>query len=386
MLRPRRQRPELHLGLRRLLAGSATGATASHQYLTRGPFTVTVTASDGLAFDSSSQSFFAPNGAPTASFDASPTIVGVNSPVALNAQTSTDPETDGLAFAWDLDNNGKADNALGETASTSFATPGVKTIGLLVTDSFGATATTTRYVTVSSNAPPTPSFTFSPGLPQTGQTITFTSTSTPGAAPISGLVWDLDDDGQFDDASGPTAQWTFTTGGTHTVRLRASDANFPDGPGAPATFQRISVNNPAAPPAADPTPNSPPAVTATSKKLPILQPFPVVRIRGRLVGTGVDLSLLSVHAPKGARVKVVCRGKGCPKAKALYYTVKRSGGIRIRQLERPLGKDAVIEIFVTKTGTIGKYTRFRIRQGKAPARRDACAAVGAKKSMTCPSG
>jgi PKD repeat protein len=367
-------------------AVTPAGPTAGHQYATPGPFSVTVTATDGLGgFDSWSQSVSPPDGAPTAAFDASPTIVAINAPVTLNASTTTDPEGDGMAFAWDLDNNGHADNALGVTASTTFTTPGVKTIGLLVADSFGASSTTTRFVTVSTNAPPTPSFTFSPGAPQTGQTITFTSTSTSGAAPISGLAWDLDDDGQYDDASGPTAQWTFTTGGVKTVRLRASDANFPDGPGAPATFQRINVTP--APPPTDPTPNSPPAVISTSKpKLSILQPFPIVRIRGRVLGTGVDLSLLSVHAPKGAKVKVVCKGKGCPKRKILYFTVKRSAGLRIKQLERPLGKDAVIEIFVTKPGTIGKYTRFRIRQGKSPARKDACAAVGAKKSMTCPSG
>lgn len=371
-------------------SGDLPGAAAmTHQYGTHGPFSVSVTASDGAAFDSlSSPNIVAPNRAPTPAFDVSPTIVAINAPVALNAETTTDPDVDGITnYAWDLDNDGAADDAFGATASTMFPTPGVKTIGLQVTDSFGGVAATTRFVTVSTNAPPTPSFTFSPGAPQTGQTITFTSTSTAGAAPISGLTWDLDDDGQYDDASGPTAQWTFTTGGVHTVRLRASDANFPEGPGAPATFQRISVTDPAAPPVSDPTPTSPPAVIATSKpKLTILQPFPIVRIRGRLVGSGVDLTLLSVRAPKGAKVKVVCKGKGCPKRTTLYYTVKKGGGVRIRKLERPLGKNAVIEIYVTKTGTIGKYTRFRIRQGKSPARKDACAAFGAKTSMRCPSG
>ncbi|MFN2385935.1 MAG: PQQ-dependent sugar dehydrogenase [Thermoanaerobaculia bacterium] len=36
-------------------------------------------------------------------------------------------------------------------------------------------------------------------------------------------AWDLDDDGEYDDASTPTAQRTYSAGGSHTVRLRVSD-------------------------------------------------------------------------------------------------------------------------------------------------------------------
>jgi uncharacterized repeat protein (TIGR01451 family) len=35
--------------------------------------------------------------------------------------------------------------------------------------------------------------------------------------------WDLDDDGEFDDASGPTASWTFADDGLYRVRLRVRD-------------------------------------------------------------------------------------------------------------------------------------------------------------------
>jgi hypothetical protein len=244
-----------------------------------------------------------------------------------------------------------------------------------------------------------PSFVFSPGSPIAGQAVTFTSTTAQGDAAISGQAWDLDNDGQFDDASGPTATWTFPAAGTYTVRLRVSDANFPEAT-APTTFQRIAVAAPPAPPA-PPAPSSggsggdgsttpaatTPAVTAASKKLGLLQPFPIVRIRGRTMGSGVLLSLLSVQAPSGASVRVVCKGRGCPKRRRLVQVVKaRTGGVRFKQMNRRLARGATIEIFVTKPGVIGKYTRFRIRQGRAPARLDACVKPGSSKPITCPSG
>ena len=66
-------------------------------------------------------------------------------------------------------------------------------------------------------AVPVASFTYSPAQPLTGQTITFTSTST-GATIIT---WDLDGDGFCDDASGPTATASFAAaGGYHGDGLR----------------------------------------------------------------------------------------------------------------------------------------------------------------------
>jgi secreted trypsin-like serine protease len=63
----------------------------------------------------------------------------------------------------------------------------------------------------------------SPAAPQPGQTVTLTSASrNPGGAYTS-LTWDLDGDGQYDDATGPTASVTVPEGHT-TVSLQAADA------------------------------------------------------------------------------------------------------------------------------------------------------------------
>ena len=82
---------------------------------------------------------------------------------------------------------------------------GTYTIGLRATDVDGASVTTTRTVTVGTRAP-VASFTASDEVPDVGEVVTLTSTSTdPDGDALASSAWDLDDDGQFDDAVGPTA-------------------------------------------------------------------------------------------------------------------------------------------------------------------------------------
>jgi PKD repeat protein len=56
-------------------------------------------------------------------------------------------------FAWDLNNDGLYDNAVGATPSASWPDNGVYTIGLLVTDSAGLTNTATTTVTIANVNP-----------------------------------------------------------------------------------------------------------------------------------------------------------------------------------------------------------------------------------------
>jgi secreted trypsin-like serine protease len=94
------------------------------------------------------------------------------------------------------------------------------------------------------DAPPVAGFVVSGPL-QTDREVTFTSTSQ-DAGHISDLAWDLDGDGQFDDAQGPVAKAIFTSGGTWVVRLRVSDER---GQSAVAT-RRVEIADPTAEPRA----------------------------------------------------------------------------------------------------------------------------------------
>jgi hypothetical protein len=113
---------------------------------------------------------------------------------------------------------------------------------------------------------------------------------------------------------------------------------------------------------------SPGTTPAPNTALPFIDPFPVVRISGRFTRKRTRFTRVSVRAPRGARIRVRCVGRGCPykrKAIAVRY-------LRIRKLQRSYRPGANLEIRVTQASKIGKYTRVRTRRGKAPTRIDRC--------------
>jgi hypothetical protein len=83
-------------------------------------------------------------------------------------------------------------------------------------------------------------------------------------------------------------------------------------------------------------------------------------------------------------VGVRCKGPRCPyKRKRIRAKGKR---IVLHALERSFGAGTVIEIRVTKSETIGKYTRLRIRARQSPARVDRCLRPGKpNKPVRCSS-
>jgi hypothetical protein len=63
---------------------------------------------------------------------------------------------------------------------------------------------------------------FTAGLGQSGLPLTLTASAFHPESPgFSALAWDLDNDGRYDDASGPTASRAFPAGGTYRVGLQA---------------------------------------------------------------------------------------------------------------------------------------------------------------------
>ena len=105
-----------------------------------------------------------------------------------------------------------------------------------------------------------------------------------------------------------------------------------------------------------------------------------MRVVGSPTATGAHLAVLSVTAPKGASVGVRCKGGNCP------YRHKRftSKGKRVtlRKLGRAYPAGTIIEVRVTKSETIGKFTRLRIRAGQRPARLDRCLRPGKPNKPT----
>jgi hypothetical protein len=216
------------------------------------------------------------------------------------------------------------------------------------------------------STPPVASFHWFPSAPHTGEAISLVSTSTDATSPIIGFAWSVAGDGIF--GGGSSALTTsFSAPGAHVVLLRVTDANGLSS----VVAETIPVTAPA------PT---------------LMQPFPVVRIAGSENASGVRVGLLTVQTPVGATVNVSCRGHGCPaRSQNVVATSGRSKStkgmvvIALRRFERTLRAGTVLEIRVSKSGKIGKYTRFAVRRGKLPARVDTCLSPAGVKPIVCPS-
>jgi PKD repeat protein len=165
---------------------------------------------------------------PTASFTASPTTANPGQTVSFNGSASADSDGSIAKYEWDLDGNGTYETDTGTTATTtkSYTTSGAVTVKLRVTDNKGATAETSRTVTVQRD--PTAAFTLSPNPADSGQTVTFNgSTSSDPDGSIAKYEWDLDGNGSYETDAGTTATTTrsYTAAGTVNVGLRVTDNN-----------------------------------------------------------------------------------------------------------------------------------------------------------------
>ena len=130
------------------------------------------------------------------------------------------------------------------------------------------------------------------------------------------------------------------------------------------------------------SPTGPGTTPAPDTKLSFIDPFPVVRISGRFIRKRTTLTRVTVNAPRGARIRINCTGRGCPyRRKAVAVKL-----IRVRALQRSYRPRAVIEIRVSQPRKIGKYTRVTTRRGKAPLRVDRCLMPGKTRPVRCPTG
>jgi hypothetical protein len=259
-------------------------------------------------------------------------------------------------ITWDLDGDDVCNDASGLVATRSFPAAGSYRVKICVNgDQIEERAT----ITVR-NRVPTAAFTIVPANPVAREPVTFTSTAADPDGPIVAQQWDLNGDGAYDNASGEVSQYVWPRPGTYPVALLVTDRD-----GAIAVAQTSVVVAPRPP--------------------RLFHPAPVVRFVGSPTRRGARLELLSVTAPRGARVGIRCRGGKCPyKRKRFVSPGKRH---TLRALHRAFGARTVIEIRVTRPETIGKFTRLRFRRERRPARLDRCLNPGQpNKLIACPTG
>ncbi len=300
---------------------------------------------------------------PTAGFSFAPQAPLPGQAIAFTSQSSPsmspgNPQI--ISTQWDFNYDPTKDfspDATGPAATTSFPTAGTKTVAIKVTETGGGFAIATAPVVV--NAPPEAAFSVAPGSPLDGDSVTLSSTSRDPDGPLSAQHWDLDGDGQYDDAAGAVTARAFARG-SHIVRLRVTDAR-----GATATAER--------------------RISVLRRPLKLLTGVKVT-LFGNLTRRGVKLKGLMVRTPAKATAKVSCKGRKCPKgARAASRRTTMTKRLRFKKFERAFPAGTLIRVIVTRPGYIGQYTTIKIRSGlRRYIRRDRCILPGGGKPIACP--
>jgi PKD repeat protein len=386
------------------------------------------------------------NKPPTASFTVSDLTPDKGQPVTFDAAASSDPEGTALTYAWDLDDDGSFDDGTNATASRTYADPGPVTVRLEVRDAHDATATAQHVVSVD-NDPPTASISASTRTPFSSTPVTFTADADDPDGSIASYAWDLDDDGAFDDGTAATATASFPTRGPATVRLRVVDneaaeaeaslaitvlnqlpaisvAAFPadpfvdspvtlratatdrdgaiagvawdldggdafdDGTGATITrafaFPGVQAVRAQATDDAGAVAIATAAIEVRDRVPDRLEPAPKVKVAATPTRKGAKVRRFSVKAPRGATIRVRCKGEECPRSKQ----AKGAGAAkRLHRFERSYRGGTKLVVRVTEPDRIGDYVKVKIRAGlRDPVRTDSCLWPGESGPRACPAG
>jgi PKD repeat protein len=214
---------------------TSTQQNPSTTFTTAGTYTVTMTASNAAGTSAPATATITVSTAPvapTASFTASPASGDAPLTVQFTDTSTNSPSS----WSW---NFGNGSTSTQQNPSTTYTSAGTYTVTMTASNAAGTSAPATKTITVTA-APtaPTASFTASPTSGDAPLTVQFTDTST--GNPTS-WAWDFGD-GSTSSQQNPSA--TFTTPGTYTVTLIASNSA---GPSAPATRTITVTAAPTAP-------------------------------------------------------------------------------------------------------------------------------------------
>ncbi len=200
--------------------GSSSPATVSHTYSAPGTYTVKLTLVDNRGnLATTAQQITVVDEAPTAAFTTSVAHPAVQHSVSFNGSTSSDPDGSIVFYSWTF---GDGTSLSGVNPTHSYNAAGTYTVTLTVTDSSGATATTTQQLPVGLIA----SFTVTspPPLLQ-DQAVRFdgNGSSTSQGATITSYSWDFGDGSALGTIATPSHAYSHY--GSYTVMLTVTDSS-----------------------------------------------------------------------------------------------------------------------------------------------------------------
>lgn len=129
----------------------------------------------------------------------------------------------------------------------------------------------------------------------------------------------------------------------------------------------------------------------SSSDLPLLAPFPIVRVVGRTDGRGVRITGMTVRAATGSYIVTSCAGppRGCPYRQHITQILGSPGRVRthrVRAFERAFRSGVILRVYVVQEGRTGKFTSFKIKRRNLPARTDRCLRGISLVPKRCPIG
>jgi subtilisin-like proprotein convertase family protein len=173
---------------------TGTSPLASHSFAQRGAYPVSVRVTDNGLLENVYTRTINVSHPPTAALNYTPPSPQSQQTISLDAGDSSDEDGPIIDYQWDLDGDGifELDTGNGAQTSTSFGTPGLHTVRVMVTDSDGATAVKSVDIVVS-NQSPTAQIA-NPGFAVVGRTLTLNGGgSTDPDGTVDKFEWDLDD-------------------------------------------------------------------------------------------------------------------------------------------------------------------------------------------------
>jgi PKD repeat protein len=212
---------------------TSTDANPSHTFPGSGAYSVTLIVTDDDGATGSVTKVVGVNRPPSAQWTASSGNVFTFDTIYMNA-TGSDP--DGVIVSW-FWNFGDGSNSTVRNTTHAYVNPGVYLVTLTVTDDLGASASASASMTVR-NRLPAASFTFGPTVPQIGEAVFFTDTSTDSDGSVVARVWAFSDTPNTQ--AGAVVNHSFASAGQFTVTLSVTDNSG----GSSTTNTTIRVNTP----------------------------------------------------------------------------------------------------------------------------------------------
>jgi PKD repeat protein len=214
------------------------GMNVSHSFSDNGVYIVTlVVEDDDGATDSDTLNVTVFNVAPTA--DANGPYFGSEGSPVFFSGSATDPGDDTFIYSWDFDDSDGITytDATGPSPNWTWFDDYSITIYLRVEDDDGGLGYDTADVTIG-NVPPTAD-SGGPYFGLEGSEVYISGSVSDPGQDVFTFEWDLDFDGQYDDATGENPFWVWYDDGVYNISLRVSD----DDGGTDIDFTTVTISN-----------------------------------------------------------------------------------------------------------------------------------------------